>query len=80
MKLRRHSRKPCEVGCEELERTSAAEARFCNVAEMHISRWRFYRKVIQMPRLTDICFCMYTFVHCRINVLITFGTTLVHAV
>jgi hypothetical protein len=32
MRLTRQSRKPCEAGCEELERTSTAEAssRFCN--------------------------------------------------
>jgi transposase len=36
-RLTRQSRKPCEAGCEELERTSTAEAclRFCTAGRMH---------------------------------------------
>jgi hypothetical protein len=34
MRLTRQSRKPCIVGCEELEQTSTTEAslRFCTIA------------------------------------------------
>jgi hypothetical protein len=54
MKLTRQSRKPCEAGCEELERTYTAEAflRFCSagrnaeIGMMEITS----TKVINMPR------------------------------
>jgi hypothetical protein len=37
-------RKPCKAGCEELERTSTAEAYLNSAtpAEMHRSGWRYY--------------------------------------
>jgi hypothetical protein len=47
--------------------------------EMEISGWRFCRKVIKMPGFYSLHLffvCVLPF-HCRINVLITFGTTLV---
>jgi hypothetical protein len=47
-RLTRQSRKSCEAGYEELERTSAAEAwlRFC-IAGKNGSGWRFCRRVIK---------------------------------
>jgi len=41
--------KPCEAGCEELERTSTAEAVLTSatLAEMHRWGWKFCRKVIK---------------------------------
>jgi hypothetical protein len=76
--LTRQSRKSCEAGCEELERTYTVEAflRFCNVgrnAEIWVDMWRFCRRVTRQLDVTDnFCFC-------RINVLITFGTLVVYS-
>jgi len=46
---------------------------------MHRSGWRFYRKVIKDAQilLTSLAFVCIPSFHCRVNVLITFGTFLV---
>jgi hypothetical protein len=59
------SRKPCEAGCEELERTSTAEAfsRFCNGGRNARIGMEILYKINNISLdFTDICFCIYTFV------------------
>jgi hypothetical protein len=69
MRLERQSRKPCEAGCEELERTFAAEAflRFCNAGRyVYIAMQVLQKSNKRCLDFTDtVCFCMYTFVSLR---------------
>jgi hypothetical protein len=56
--------KPCEAGCEELERTSTAEAflGFYNAGRNpYIGMEILYKSNKRCPDFTDIRFCMCTF-------------------
>jgi hypothetical protein len=78
-RLTRQSRKPWEAGCQDLERTLTAEAvlNFATLAEMHRSGWILCRKVTKYvySLLTSFIFVRIPSFHCRINVLISFGTS-----
>jgi hypothetical protein len=76
-----HYEKPCEAGCEELERTSTEEAflRFCNAGRnAHIEM-----EILQKSEKTRvyfaniICFWIYISVSFYVKLLITFGIYLV---